>query len=212
MTTLLFWIFGLAAIATAILAVTFRDILRAVMSLLLCLLNVAILFVLLDATFVATAQVLLYAGAIVALFLMATMLMGGTAPKPSKIPFVTMLVVILGALLFVELTYAITRPTQETAAEELQDYPDDAPPATASAPAKKPTPAKSAEEKSAPPERLGKNAVRQFGSLASVGHEIVMKYALPFEFSAILILEAVIGVVLFTRRKKHNTDENKEKA
>jgi NADH-quinone oxidoreductase subunit J len=69
-----FWIFAVLAIAPALYIVAARNLVHAVLALILSFIGVAGLFVTLSADFVAVAQVLVYAGAIGVLTIFAIML------------------------------------------------------------------------------------------------------------------------------------------
>lgn len=75
MTTILFVLGSLTAIVSAMFVVTRRNPVHSVLSLIVCLLSVALLFLLLGAQFIAALQVIVYAGAIVVLFLFVVMLL-----------------------------------------------------------------------------------------------------------------------------------------
>src|SRR5206468_2449223 len=69
MTTTIFWAFAAIAVGSALLCVTRRSPIASALWLVLTLFALAALFVLLDAQFIAVLQVLVYAGAIMVLFL-----------------------------------------------------------------------------------------------------------------------------------------------
>lgn len=75
MTALLFFVCSLAAIASAALVVSRKNPVHSVLFLIVCLLSVALLFLLLGAQFIAALQVIVYAGAIVVLFVFVLMLL-----------------------------------------------------------------------------------------------------------------------------------------
>jgi NADH-quinone oxidoreductase subunit J len=75
METLIFFLFAALALGSAIVVVVHRSPVYATLSLVLTLFSVAVLFVLLGAPFVGALQVLVYAGAIVVLFLFVIMLL-----------------------------------------------------------------------------------------------------------------------------------------
>ncbi|HXQ28069.1 MAG TPA: NADH-quinone oxidoreductase subunit J [Gemmatimonadales bacterium] len=81
----LFWVFGGVAIASALLCVTRRSAVASALWLVVTLFQVAALFVLLDAEFIAVLQVLVYAGAIMVVFLFVIMLLNLGHPGPSDI-------------------------------------------------------------------------------------------------------------------------------
>lgn len=79
---LLFLIFALAAIATALLVVLNNNPVRSALFLVLNLFCIAVLYLLLNAYFLAAVQVIVYAGAIMVLFLFVIMLLNlGTPDK-----------------------------------------------------------------------------------------------------------------------------------
>lgn len=69
------WFFGLASCATALLFVTRKNPVGAALWLVLTMFNLAAMYVLLDAQFVGAVQVLVYAGAIMVVFLFVVMLL-----------------------------------------------------------------------------------------------------------------------------------------
>ena len=73
--TVLFALFALLALGSAIVVVAHRNPVYSVMSLVLTLVSLAALFVLLGAPFIAALQVLIYTGAILVLFLFVLMLL-----------------------------------------------------------------------------------------------------------------------------------------
>ncbi len=77
-----FWALAAAATAAALAAVLSQNPIRAAMGLLGNILSLAGLFVLLRAHLVAALQVLVYAGAIVVLFVFVIMLLGPSASPP----------------------------------------------------------------------------------------------------------------------------------
>lgn len=67
---------ALVAVAAALLALEFEDLLKSVVSFGVMCFAVAILFWLLDAPYVAVFQALIYGGAILALFIAAVVVLG----------------------------------------------------------------------------------------------------------------------------------------
>ena len=103
MTLTVFWIFGILAIVSALLCITRKNPVASALWLVVTLFALAALFVLLDAQFLAALQVLVYAGAIMVLFLFVIMLLNLGRPGPSDIKGPVALiagVVLAGALLF----------------------------------------------------------------------------------------------------------------
>ena len=103
-TLILFFILALVAIVSALGMLFSRNAVIAAMFLILNFLTVAILYLILDAPFIAVAQVTVYAGAIMVLFLFVIMLLGaeqtGRTPERWWIQPVSLL---LGGAFLVEL-------------------------------------------------------------------------------------------------------------
>ena len=101
MTYTVFWIFGVIAMGSALLCITRKNPIASALWLVVTLFALAALFVLLDAQFIAVLQVLVYAGAIMVLFLFVIMLLNLGRPGPSDIkgPLGLGVAVVLGAAL-----------------------------------------------------------------------------------------------------------------
>lgn len=101
MANFLFYFFALLALVSAGLVVVSKNPVNAALGLLLSLVGVAGLFVLLNAALLAFVLLLVYAGAVVALFLFIIMLLD-TRPEPSKpLPRLTLIAATLGGALLV---------------------------------------------------------------------------------------------------------------
>jgi NADH-quinone oxidoreductase subunit J len=75
METGVFYLVALGVLVSALGVVTARSPLRGALSLVVCLCGLAVLFVLLEASFLAAMQVMVYAGAIMVLFVFVIMLL-----------------------------------------------------------------------------------------------------------------------------------------
>jgi len=104
MVTAAFIIFGLAAIVSAIMVISFRNPMASAIALIVTLCSIAGLFAIMGATFVAALQVIVYAGAIMVLFLFVIMLLNLKRDEfgPDKRKIQKTLAIILGVLLVVE--------------------------------------------------------------------------------------------------------------
>ena len=116
MTLTFFWIFGAIAMGSALLCITRKNPIACALWLVVTLFALAALFVLLDAQFIAALQVLVYAGAIMVLFLFVIMLLNLGRPGPSDIkgPLGLGVAVLLGAALLF-LLQPMTRTTLRSA-------------------------------------------------------------------------------------------------
>jgi len=82
MTLVLFWIASIAALVSAVLCITRRSPVASALWLVSVLFHLSVLYVMLDAQFIAAVQVLVYAGAIMVLFLFVIMLLNIGRPGP----------------------------------------------------------------------------------------------------------------------------------
>jgi NADH-quinone oxidoreductase subunit J len=102
-----FWVLAVIGIAAALAVVLLRDIFRAALSLVLCFLVVAGIYVTLSADFLAVVQVLVYVGAISVLIILAIMLTRGVQQgSPSnrlKFPALVVAILFLGIVGFATL-------------------------------------------------------------------------------------------------------------
>jgi NADH-quinone oxidoreductase subunit J len=98
-----FLILSLIAIATALGMLLSRNAIYSALYLVLNFVTVAVFYVLLGAPFIAMAQVTVYAGAIMVLFLFVIMLLGAESlPKSEVLPWQRPLAITLAVLLVLE--------------------------------------------------------------------------------------------------------------
>jgi len=106
---ILFYIFGFIAVVSALLVILQKSVIYSALFLILTLFSVAILFLLLNAQFVAAVQVLVYAGAIMILFLFAIMLLNIKYEEKafSKLTNLKITGIFITLVLFIEFVYMI---------------------------------------------------------------------------------------------------------
>ena len=97
MSDTLFIIFAVLTVASALLVVVNRNAVNAALGLLVSLIGLAGLFVLLDAPMLAFVLLLVYAGAVVALFLFIIMLLDTTPGAQQPFKKMTIAAALLGA-------------------------------------------------------------------------------------------------------------------
>ena len=104
-TLIIFWGFAGLAVVSALACITRRSPVASALWLVATLFALAALFVLLDAQFIAVLQVLVYAGAIMVLFLFVIMLLnlGRAGPSDLKGPVGLGVGVLLAGLMLVQL-------------------------------------------------------------------------------------------------------------
>ncbi len=108
MEAVLFFAAALGALGGAIGVVALRNPFYGVLALIVHLFSLAVLFLLLSAAFVAAAQVVVYAGAVMVLYVFVVAYVGGdTESAWEPIPGQRFLAPLMGAALFVELSIAV---------------------------------------------------------------------------------------------------------
>ncbi len=99
-----FWILAVVGIAAALTVVLPRNVFRAALSLVLCLLTVAGIYVTLSADFLAAVQILIYIGGISVLIILAIMLtrevQQGSPSNKLRIPAFVVAILFLGVVGF----------------------------------------------------------------------------------------------------------------
>ncbi len=111
---LLFLILAAVAIASALGMLLSRHALYSALYLILNFGTVAVFYLILHAPFIAIAQVTVYAGAIMVLFLFVIMLLGAGQLPPTKVlPWQRPVAIFLAAILLAEAVYLIFFRTSE---------------------------------------------------------------------------------------------------
>jgi len=99
-----FWVLAIVGVVAALAVVLLRDVFRAALSLILCFLVVAGIYITLSADFLAAVQVLIYVGAISVLIILAIMLtrevQQGSLSNKLRIPAFVVAVLLLGVVGF----------------------------------------------------------------------------------------------------------------
>jgi NADH-quinone oxidoreductase subunit J len=107
MEAVLFFLAAIGALGGAVGVVALRNPFYGVLALIVHLFSLAVLFLLLTAAFVAAAQVVVYAGAVMVLYVFVVAYVGGTEePTLDPIPGQRYLAPLLGAAIFIELSIA----------------------------------------------------------------------------------------------------------
>jgi NADH-quinone oxidoreductase subunit J len=103
METAVFYLFGGIALLAAISVVVQKRVFYSALSLIICLCSVAVLYLALDAPFIAAVQVVVYAGAIMVLFLFVIMLLDpfSAGMLKNKKKYLSYFAVLLGFLTLV---------------------------------------------------------------------------------------------------------------
>ncbi|MBA7486345.1 NADH-quinone oxidoreductase subunit J [subsurface metagenome] len=97
-----FWILAVVSVAAALAVVLLRNVFRAALALVLCLLAVAGIYVTLSADFLAIVQILIYVGGISVLIILAIMLTRdihhGSLSNKLRMPALVVAILFLGAV------------------------------------------------------------------------------------------------------------------
>ena len=184
MTTAIFYVFAAIAVVSATLCILQRNPMSAVLWLVSTMFSLAAIYVLLDAQFIAAIQVLVYAGAVMVLFLFVIMLLNlGHASSDVRGPSTVAAAIVIIGLLLIELT-ALWRYTPRRLASEISQAPAFADPATTFM---------------AGPLAQQEAAAR--GVVGAIAAPMFQVYLVPFEITSILLLAAIVGAVVLAKRK-----------
>ena len=171
---MMFYLFAAVAIVASLLVIAQRNPIYSVLLLIASFGALSGLYVLLDAPFVAVIQIIVYAGAIMVLFLFVVMLLN--APHEDTEEDLQATGVewrllagagvrrfggLLALALIVELWWALTKNGGESGSFPAASMP----------------------------------------SVAAIGRSLFTEYAFPFEVTSILILVAMVGAVVLARRE-----------
>jgi NADH-quinone oxidoreductase subunit J len=171
-TLVLFYLFAAVAVGASLVVIGQRNPMYSVLSLIASFIGLAGLYVLLDSPFAAVTQIIVYAGAIMVLFLFVVMLLN--APQ-EEVPVRTTLPVtlggrplrigaVLGAIFLVEIGWALSRVGRAEMAE-------------------------------AP------GVAEHVSSVRQIGIELFTTHAFAFEVTSVLILVAMVGAVALAKRR-----------
>jgi NADH-quinone oxidoreductase subunit J len=168
---LLFWLFAAMTIGGALFVVTRRNLIAAVMGMVGSFLGIAAVYMMLYASFLAIVQLLVYAGAIMVLFVFVIMILN--RPEDDPIAPTGRAGTALGALAILYLVGRLAMLLIHV----------HAPAAALAAPAALP---------------IGGEQV-PWGSVKAVGTDLFSAGLFPFEAISILLLVAVVGAIAIAR-------------
>ncbi len=168
-----FFVLAVASIASAIGVITFRNAVHSALSLILTLLFLALFYLQLGAMFIAIVQILIYAGAIMVLFLFVVTMLASEARDtelPDRIPWqrgiaATLGLVLVGALSYLLFTGASIDPGAKTSGVNSLSH-----------------------------------VVNTQGDTQAFGLALVHGFAFPFEVTSLLIVVAILGAMVLGRK------------
>lgn len=169
--TILFYLVASVAIMAAISVIMQKNPVYSVISLIVTLVSLAIVFLLLNAQFLAAVQIIVYAGAIMVLFLFVVMLLNLSKEDPGEEGGDKLFIqkksgVILGATLLVIFGLVIK---SSFFGGQVGNY----------------TP----------------EMINSVGNTELVGKLLFTDFLLPFEITSILLFAAIIGTIILAKKK-----------
>lgn len=184
MIQVVFYIFAAVAIIAAVNCILQRSPVASALWLVQTMLALAGIYFLLNAQFIGIIQVLVYAGAVMVLFLFVIMLLSvGRAEPDMRGPSALAATLVLVGLLAVELG-ALWAYTPRRLADEV---------------------ASSAGALAARSSLQAGAAIQQAtatrGVVGGVAAPLFQSYLIPFEITSVLLLAAIVGAVVLAKRK-----------
>jgi NADH-quinone oxidoreductase subunit J len=112
----LFWTFSAIMLLFGLMVITWRNLVTSALSLVVCFLALAALYVSLDAFFIAVIQILVYAGAVMVLFLFIIMLLDLKAEERRRLNLPAFFGGIVVIALFVKVLFDVSYGFQDGSA------------------------------------------------------------------------------------------------
>ena len=182
----LFFVFATLSVGGGLLMVFSRHPVSAALFMIVSLVGVAALFVLLEAFFLAILQVLVYAGAVMVLFLFIIMLLD-VGPQGGKASRVKVFSGVVGLILVGSLICLILQIGQGAEVDDANrsfDWPELTEDATSNG-----------------------NNLTLSPSAKSFGFGLLAKYMLPLQVSGFLLLAAMVGVIILSKKSSQQPEE-----
>ncbi len=172
-TQIAFFVLAVASIASALGVITFKNAVHCALSLILTFLFLALFYLQLGAMFISVVQVLIYAGAIMVLFLFVVTMLASEVHDTrlqDRIPWQRWVAGILGLVLVGTLSYLLFTGTsidpnaRVTGAQSLS------------------------------------HVVNTQGNIEAFGLALFHGFAFPFEVTSLLIVVAILGALVLGRK------------
>ena len=177
----LFLLLAVVAVAASIAMITARNSIHSALFLVVDFFCLAVLYLTLNAEFLAAVQIVVYAGAIMVLFLFViTLLNPGNEETDDRLRGQRPIALALGLALLVEIALLLRTGAVR---ERLGDFPA----------------ATSFYEQVQT--HINDTPTAPIGNVQAVGIELFTTYLLPFEVVSIVLLLAVIGAVVLAKRQ-----------
>lgn len=183
---LLFWVLALATVGGSLFVITRRNLIAAVMGMVGTFFALAALYAMLYAHFLAAIQVLVYAGAIMVLFVFVVMILNRPEDEPWALQG------LLGkALAGLAILYLLVRVSGVL--WSVKDMPH----ASVSPPRSQMADTTKVGRLESPSESLRRQD--DWGSTRAVGKVLFREYLFPFEAVSLVLLVAVVGGIALSR-------------
>lgn len=216
MEIVLFIITSLVALVSAILVVTQRKPVSSALFLVLAFFCLAVLYIMLGAEFIAVLQVIVYAGAIMVLFVFVVMLLNlrgkqswdNTGSMRTLLGFGAAGLIMVITVPIIQSSVGASSALGLSEVREMQQLLDSG---------GELSPAQTAEIKkwldnsdqenridaTTPAQKLKviEDYYLTMGSVETIGENLFKRFLLPFEVASVLLLAAIIGVVAMLKRK-----------
>jgi NADH-quinone oxidoreductase subunit J len=172
MESFFFLLFAAMAAGGAIMMIASRNPVSSLMYLVLAFFALSGIFVLLDAHFLAAVQVIVYAGAIMVLFLFVIMLLnlGHREDIDLRGHLAKLVALVAGSALFAAVAALVLRGDEASLASEESRMAVDA-------------------------------MVRSRGAVGALADPLFTSYLVPFELTSLLLLVAIVGAIVLARRR-----------
>ncbi len=171
-TQISFFVLAVASTLSAIGVITFKNAVHSALSLILTLLFLALFYLQLGAMFIAVVQILIYAGAIMVLFLFVVTMLA-TDPLDGeprdRMPWQRVAAGILGVVLVGSLSYLLFTGTALSTPEHASGG-------------------------------SFSQMVAQQGNIEAFGLALFHGFSFPFEVTSLLIVVAILGALVFGRK------------
>lgn len=213
MSDFLFYLFAALTVLSAFLVTVSRNAVNGAMYMIVSLVGMAAMFVLLEAYFLAALQVLVYAGAVMVLFLFIIMLLDADKARSVRADRLTVAAATIGGLLLLSGLIYLTIGSGAAPGSDR--------PAVAELPlgleAKVTETAVHADQSVDPTEKgAGGEATLSEAtadnlpfttSSRSYGYGLFTKYMLPFQVTGFLLLIAMVGVIVLSKKLDASGEE-----
>jgi len=166
METLFFLIVAAIAVITSILVVTNKNPLNSALSLIMTFFCLATLYVMLEAPFMAAIQIIVYAGAIMVLFVFVIMLLNVRTEAARRGKHALFLGTMTGLLLLIQTWYTVGKGSLAGVRGPIDSA-----------------------------------LIAKAGHTELLGTALFTDFLLPFEITSILLLAAMVGAVILSKKK-----------